>query len=126
MKLFCTNCNLKRETQDCWRTVPGLHQLNIWQCSVCFHEIVQPILVGKLIDRSFDDACDQKFQIGRAEHGPVFLNNPLEEIDMELIDAVNYSNEGIRRGYDSEALQVIIAKLKEVDALVRELYFASK
>ena len=100
--------------------------MNIWQCSVCFHEIVQPILVGKLIDRSFDDACDQKFQIGRAEHGPVFLNNPLEEIDMELIDAVNYSNEGIRRGYDSEALQVIIAKLKEVDALVRELYFASK
>ena len=83
------------------------------------------MLVGKLIDVSFDQACDEKFRIGRAEHGPVFLRNPIEEIDMELIDGVNYAKEAIRQGYDRDALEHIINKLKEVDEMVRKLFVAS-
>jgi hypothetical protein len=75
---------------------------------------------------SLDEACEKKFQIGRAEHGPVFLRNPIEEIDMELIDGVNYAREAIRQGYDAQALEIIISKLKEVDNMVRQLYNASE
>lgn len=93
-----------------------------WACTVCETIIVEPVLQGKLIDMPFDVARAEKFKIGRAEHGPKFLNDPVEEIDMELIDAVNYAEEAIRQGYDVERMNNIIDRLKEVDCLVRAMY----
>jgi hypothetical protein len=88
----------------------------------CVTNVEQPVITTPLIEMSFDEAREQKFQIGRAEHGPVFLNNPVAEIDMELIDGMNYAEESIRQGFDKEKMTLIIEQLRQVDGLVREVY----
>lgn len=137
MKLFCTYCKKKQEVEKpsiaflCEnhrggnRKQDGTETEEWWGCLTCRNVITMPILQGRLIDMPFDAARYEKFKIGRAEHGPVFLRNPIEEIDMELIDAVNYAKEAIRQGYDRDALEHIINKLKEVDEMVRKLFVAS-
>lgn len=128
MKLFCDNCGFKREVTDEWRgggCQPG-HSIGerIYRCTYCASDVIQPVFYGKLIDQTFDEACAIKFKIGRAEHGPVFLNNPVEEIDMELIDARNYADEAIRQGFDLAEMNHIIAKIRELDVLVRKVYLS--
>jgi len=123
MRLFCLQCNGKRDVKN-----PGERLINseeLWTCTVCEGTVRLPILRDKLINMPFETACLEKFKVGRAEHGPVFLNNPVEEIDMELVDAVNYALEAIKQGYDKARMEIIVSKLKEVDSLVRELYVAS-
>lgn len=133
MKLFCTNCNSKQEVE--WVHITPVEveddppsprwYLELRRCSRCESTIRNPILKGKLIDVPFEQSCQEKFRLGRAEHGPVFLRNPLEEIDMELIDGVNYAMEALRQGYDKATLETIIFKLKDVDVLVRNLHNAA-
>lgn len=95
-------------------------------CETCETVIAVPIIdTDKFIDITFDEARQQKFALGRAEHGPVFLRNPIREIDMELIDAMNYADEAIRQGFDARAVAEIQSKLQEVDRLVRALYHSS-
>ena len=128
MRLFCTSCNRKRDTNETFvdHTNADGTLFRIHHCVECDATIHRPLQYQPFIELSFDVACERKFQIGRAEHGPVFLNNPLEEIDLELIDAVNYAEEGIKQGYPKEELERIIIKLKEVDVMVRTLHAASK
>lgn len=134
MKLFCYYCDSKQEVEKpsiaflCEnhrggnRKQDGTETEEWWACLTCRNVITIPILQGRLIDMPFDVARSEKFKVGRAEHGPVFLRNPVEEIDMELIDAVNYAEEAIRQGYDKDTLETIISKLKAVDGMVRSLY----
>lgn len=119
MKLFCPECKKKNDVSDLWRVE---NQCRIYGCSICGSEVPQRFITQPLISFPFDEARAIKFQIGRAEHGPVFLNHPVVEIDMELIDAVNYAEEAIKQGYDKTALETIISKLKDVDKMVRDLY----
>ena len=132
MKLFCERCGDTEEV-DYPNLVCGRNTIHpsedengvYWACVRCESIIVEPHGPGvPLIVLPFDQARAEKFKIGRAEHGPVFRRNPIEEIDLELIDAVNYAEEAIRQGFDREALETIIARLKEVDAMVRTLYTA--
>jgi len=36
---------------------------------------------------------------GREQYGPVFSGHPLEELDEELLDAINYAEEAARHGF---------------------------
>lgn len=130
MKLYCSRCEEKTEVDYPSMVIgpPAYDKYEeteteaYWACTTCETIIVEPLIQGKFIDMPFDTARAEKFRIGRAEHGPVFLRDPLEEVDMELIDAVNYCEEGIRQGIDEASMREIILKLHEADVLVRKLY----
>lgn len=52
----------------------------------------------KLIDLSIPEARAAKMAAGREKYGPEFVGDPLEELDSELIDAMNYCAEAEGRG----------------------------
>jgi hypothetical protein len=52
----------------------------------------------RLIDLPTDEARAIKWQRGREKYGPDFVGDPLEELDAELLDAINYAEEAARRG----------------------------
>jgi hypothetical protein len=54
----------------------------------------------RLIDLPTDEARAIKWQLGREKYGPDFVGDPLEELDAELLDAMNYAEEAARQGYD--------------------------
>ncbi len=52
----------------------------------------------KLIHLPIEEARAAKWRRGREQYGPVFMGHPLEELDEELLDAMNYAEEAARRG----------------------------
>ena len=52
-----------------------------------------------LTDLPIEAAQQAKWDLGRIKYGPVFVGNPIEQLDDELIDALNYCEEAARRGY---------------------------
>lgn len=73
----------------------------------------------KLIDLPTEQARAIKWQRGREKYGPDFVGDPLEELDGELLDAMNYAEEAERRGY---VVGLIPARLKVLRALVYKLW----
>ncbi len=45
------------------------------------------------------EALIEKWKRGRDKYGPVFIGHPLEELDEELLDALNYVTEAERQGW---------------------------
>jgi len=48
-------------------------------------------MAGELIHLPIEEARAAKWRRGRELHGPVFEGHPLEELDEELLDAMNYA-----------------------------------
>lgn len=70
-----------------------------------------------------DAAKAEKWARGREKYGPVFVGHPLEQLDDELIDAMNYCEEAERRGYPMEEIS---KALRRLCMLVRVLLDPSK
>jgi hypothetical protein len=56
-------------------------------------------MAEKLIHLPIEQARAVKWRHGRERYGPVFTGDPLEELDEELLDAMNYAEEAARRGF---------------------------
>lgn len=52
----------------------------------------------RLIDLPIEEARAVKWQRGREKYGPDFVGDPLEELDGEMLDSLNYIDEAERRG----------------------------
>jgi hypothetical protein len=52
----------------------------------------------RLIDLPTDQAKKKKWAEGQKKYGPTFVGDPLEQLDSELIDALNDIDEAERRG----------------------------
>ncbi len=52
----------------------------------------------RLAELSIDEARREKWRVGREKYGRQFVGDPLEELDSELIDAMNYVDEAERQG----------------------------
>jgi hypothetical protein len=61
-----------------------------------------------------DTAKTQKWADGRIKYGAGWGGrHPLEELDDELIDAMNYADEAARRGYDVRSISQDLRTLCE-------------
>jgi hypothetical protein len=56
-------------------------------------------MAEKLIHLPIEEARAAKWRRGRERYGPVFRGHPLEELDEELLDAMNYAEEAARWGF---------------------------
>ena len=56
-------------------------------------------MAEKLIHLPIEEARAAKWRRGREQYGPVFIGHPLEELDEELLDAMNNAEEAARRGF---------------------------
>jgi hypothetical protein len=72
----------------------------------------------KLIDLPISEARAIKWQRGREKYGAEFQGDPLEELDAELLDAMNYAEEAQRQGVDMGWIPSRLLGLCEV---VREI-----
>lgn len=78
----------------------------------------------KLIEMPIDQARAVKWREGRKRYGgPAFVGDPLEELDGELLDGMNYAEEAARRGYDMAGISEALRDLCE---RTRALYCAGK
>ena len=76
----------------------------------------------RLIDMSVEDARQAKWEAGVLEHGPVFRHEPIEEFDLEMLDALNYCDEAQRQGYPESRLEVLRCLIRSALVLGREIY----
>jgi hypothetical protein len=80
----------------------------------------------KLIDLPIEEARAAKWRRGRELHGPVFIGHPighpLEELDEELLDAMNYAEEAARRGFPMAG---IAEDLRDLCERTRAIYRAA-
>jgi len=67
----------------------------------------------KLIDLPIARALLVKWQRGRERYGPVFVGHPLEELDEELLDAMNYAEEAARWGFPMAGIAEDLRRLCE-------------
>jgi hypothetical protein len=67
----------------------------------------------KLTDLPIDEARGVKWRRGRERYGPVFVGQPLEQLEEELLDAVNYAEEAARRGYSMSEIAEDLRRLCE-------------
>lgn len=77
----------------------------------------------KLIHLPIEEARAEKWRRGRARYGPVFIGHPLEELDEELLDAMNYAEEAARRGLPVEGTMEDLRRLCEG---IRAIYRAAE
>lgn len=54
----------------------------------------------KLIEMPLIRGCIEKWNAGRAVHGPEFQGNPLEELYGEVLDGLNYCEQAQLEGID--------------------------
>jgi hypothetical protein len=52
-----------------------------------------------LIDLPTAEARRLKWEVGRAKYGREFVGHPILELNYELLDGMNYCEEGRRQGY---------------------------
>jgi hypothetical protein len=55
---------------------------------------------NKLIEMPVIRGCIEKWNAGRAAHGPEFQGNPLDELYGEVLDALNYCEQAELEGID--------------------------
>jgi hypothetical protein len=77
----------------------------------------------KLIHLPIEEARAAKWRRGREQYGPVFIGHPLEELDEELLDAMNYAEEAARRGFP---ITGIPEDLRRLCKRIRAIYSAAE
>jgi len=70
---------------------------------------------------SIEEAMKEKWRLGQIKYGKKFVGHPLEELDDELIDAMNYCNVALQWGYDPDILVDIQYELYIICNRIREL-----
>lgn len=75
--------------------------------------------LGSLLELPVIRACQRKWNLGRAAHGPVFVGDPLEELYGELADALNYADQLDMEGYN---IATIRERLFQCATEVRDLW----
>jgi len=60
---------------------------------------------------SIEEAKKEKWRLGQIKYGPEFIGHPLEQLDDELIDAMNYCDVASRWGYDVEFIHNLLKQL---------------
>lgn len=75
--------------------------------------------LGSLLELPVIRACQRKWNLGRAEHGLVFVGDPLEELYGELADALNYTDQLDMEGY---GMAKIRERLFQCATEVRDLW----
>ena len=73
----------------------------------------------KLIHLPIEEARAAKWRRGR----PVFIGHPLEELDEELLDAMNYAEEAARQGFPMAGIPEDLRRLCE---RIRAVYGAAE
>jgi hypothetical protein len=76
----------------------------------------------KLIHLLIQEARVAEWRRGREQYGPVFIGHPLEELDEELLDAMNYAEEAARRGFPMTGVAENLRRLCE---RIRAIYRAA-
>jgi len=75
-------------------------------------------MADKLIRLPIEQARLAKWRRGREQHGPVFIGHPLEELDEELLDAMNYAEEAARQGFPmagiGEDLRLLCERIRAI------------
>ena len=77
----------------------------------------------KLIQLSIEEARAAKWRRGRELYGPVFIGHPLEELDEELLDAMNYAEEAARWGFPMSGVG---EDLRDLCERIRAIYGAAE
>jgi hypothetical protein len=70
-------------------------------------------MAEKLMHIPIEAARAAKWRRGREQYGPVFIGDPLEELDEELLDAMNYAEEAARRGFPMAGIGEDLRRLCE-------------
>lgn len=70
-------------------------------------------MADKLIRLPIEEARAAKWRRGREHYGPVFIGHPLEELDEELLDAMNYAEEAERWGFPMAGITDDLRRLCE-------------
>lgn len=78
-------------------------------------------MADKLIHLPIDEARAVKWRRGRERYGSAFIGHPLEELDEELLDAMNYAEEATRRGFEMGGIPEDLQRLCE---RIRAIYGA--
>jgi hypothetical protein len=78
-------------------------------------------MAEKLIHLPIEEARAEKWRHGREQYGPVFIGHPLEDLDEDLLDAMNYADEAARRGFPMAG---IVEDLRLFSERVRAIYGA--
>lgn len=73
----------------------------------------------KLIEMPIEEACRAKWDAGQKVYGKVFVGHPLEQLDAEFVDALNYIEEGTRWGFDFGDMKERITEMREYN---RKMY----
>lgn len=60
---------------------------------------------------SIEEAKKEKWRLGQIKYGPIFVGHPLEQLDDELIDAMNYCEEAERQGYNIDFIYSMLYQL---------------
>ncbi len=77
---------------------------------------------GPYIHLPTREALVEQWKRGREQYGPVFVGHPLEELDEELLDAMNYVEEAQRQGWGMLGAHRLLWELRErVCALYRRM-----
>jgi hypothetical protein len=79
-------------------------------------------MAEKLIHLAIEEARTAKWRRGREQYGPIFIGHPLEELDEELLDAMNYAEEAARRGFPMAGIGQDLRRLCE---RIRAIYRAA-
>jgi len=80
-------------------------------------------MAEKLIHLPIEEARAAKWRRGREKYGPVFIGDPLEELDEELLDAMNYAEEAARWGFPMAGVGEDLRRLCE---RIRAIYGAAE
>jgi len=80
-------------------------------------------MAEKLIHFPIEEARAAKWRRGRQQYGPVFIGHPLEELDEELLDAMNYAEEAARRGLPMAGT---VEDLRRLCEQIRAIYRAAE
>jgi hypothetical protein len=80
-------------------------------------------MAENLIRLPIEEARAAKWRRGRQQYGPVFVGHPLEELDEELLDAMNYAEEAARRGFPMVGIP---EDLRELCERIRAIYRAAE
>ena len=80
-------------------------------------------MTEKLVRLPIEEARVAKWRQGRERYWPVFIGHPLEELDEELLDAMNYAEEASQRGFHVAGIGEDLRRLCE---RIRAIYGAAE
>lgn len=78
----------------------------------------------RYIDLPMSRARREKWKRGQALYGDVFIGEPAEQFDEEMLDARNYADQMIRDGYPSIPARIASLLCFAAQCIVRAMYRA--